>query len=293
MTDRRKLWAGLFTVGAIVIILVLAMGLERLELLPGHALKPETMPAVTGGSIPAGSDLFSLIVRGIIALLIACIPIFIIYSIFSKEGRQRLLALVIMVLLIYGFQELARILTQSNTNPVVQKFDFAQATPTLEVAATEAVFTPNPPDWLAFIISAGVALLIILLVFGILWGIWLRNRRKRDLPAEAIAKQARLAFEAIQAGEDLRETILKCYREMSRVAREAAKVKRDEGTTPHEFVNLLVNKGFPADAVRQLTLLFESVRYGREMPGKDQETQALTCLNAIVEAVKTNEKTTI
>lgn len=293
MTDRRKLWAGLFALGAVVIILVLAMGLEQLELLPGHILKPEQVPAVMGGTVPAGSDLFSLIVRGIIALLIAFIPVFIIYSIFSKEGRKRLAALVISVLLILGFQELIRILTQSSTNQPLQKFDFGLATPTLELAASEGAFTPNPPDWLAFFISAGVALFVILLVFGILWGIWRRNRKIPELPSEAIAKQARLAFEAIQAGEDLRETILKCYREMSRVAREGAKVKREEGTTPHEFINLLVNGGFPAEAVRQLTSLFESVRYGREYPGKEQETQALKCLNAIVETVKTNEKNPI
>jgi hypothetical protein len=54
--------------------------------------------------------------------------------------------------------------------------------------------------------------------------------------------------------------------------------------TAHEFCERLVETGLPRSPVRELTALFEAVRYGRRAPTPADEAQALACLGPIVEA---------
>ncbi|MFC7195606.1 DUF4129 domain-containing protein [Halosimplex aquaticum] len=48
----------------------------------------------------------------------------------------------------------------------------------------------------------------------------------------------------------------------------------DDATTPGEAASAAVDRGFPADAVEGITGQFESVRYGHEFPGTEQERRA-------------------
>jgi hypothetical protein len=54
--------------------------------------------------------------------------------------------------------------------------------------------------------------------------------------------------------------------------------------TPREFEQHLAEAGLGDDHIRRLTRLFESVRYGSNIPTKAEEEEALSCLNAIAEA---------
>ncbi len=51
--------------------------------------------------------------------------------------------------------------------------------------------------------------------------------------------------------------------------------------TPREFERLLENEGVPAEPARQLTGLFEAVRYGQWQPNPGDEQKAVSCLDAI------------
>jgi hypothetical protein len=113
--------------------------------------------------------------------------------------------------------------------------------------------------------------------------VW-RRIHPPESPLERLAREAEQALGALQAGADLRDTVLRCYVEMGRVVREAKGLAREAAMTPREFEHSLGEAGLPQDRVRQLTRLFEDVRYGAKSAGVREEQQAVDCLGAIVEA---------
>jgi hypothetical protein len=88
----------------------------------------------------------------------------------------------------------------------------------------------------------------------------------------------------LHAGEDFRTTILRCYREMSRVVQQERGMARDAAMTAREFERLLIGKGLPPEAISTLTRLFEQVRYGHLMAGAQDTRLAVSCLTRIVDA---------
>ena len=52
--------------------------------------------------------------------------------------------------------------------------------------------------------------------------------------------------------------------------------------TTREFEDSLTRAGVPAESVRELTRLFEAVRYGWSSPGPEEGERAIRCLEAIV-----------
>jgi hypothetical protein len=87
-------------------------------------------------------------------------------------------------------------------------------------------------------------------------------------------------------GGNLKNTIMRCYYEMSQVINEQRGIRRDRSMTPREFEIYLESNGLPGEPVRQLTHLFEDVRYGDLAVGEKEEQQAQSSLTAIIEAVK-------
>jgi len=112
--------------------------------------------------------------------------------------------------------------------------------------------------------------------------VWLMRRSKMNLGK--IAQQAQQALDALQSGGDLRDTVIRCYYEMSRVLRIQRGIQRTKDMTPREFESTLETVGLPAEAVHQLTRLFETVRYGAQNIGENEEQQAIASLTAIVAA---------
>ena len=52
--------------------------------------------------------------------------------------------------------------------------------------------------------------------------------------------------------------------------------------TPSEFAAHLEQSGLPAEAVRRLTRLFESVRYGARTSSPRESAEAADCLRAVL-----------
>ncbi|HWQ12371.1 MAG TPA: DUF4129 domain-containing protein, partial [Roseiflexaceae bacterium] len=102
-----------------------------------------------------------------------------------------------------------------------------------------------------------------------------------------LAREAGAALAGLEAGADLRNTVLRCYAEMSRVLEARRGIQRDKTTTPREFEARLAAAGLRDEHIRRLTRLFERVRYGPRAPGPREEREALACLRAIVEAYGT------
>ena len=168
---------------------------------------------------------------------------------------------------------------QFNLNPlnVSSGAQIAQITEGQTIPAVSS----NVPEWLAFISS-----LIIILVIGfILWRIYqLRKRPKETI--ELLSREAQNVIETIQAGDDLRNVILRCYYQMARILHDRRGILRKQAMTPREFEQRLVELGFPREPVGQLTQLFEAVRYGSKELGDKAEFRAIACLEAIVSAAE-------
>jgi hypothetical protein len=124
--------------------------------------------------------------------------------------------------------------------------------------------------------------LVVLVILAGLWFAWRLVRRPRD-PLVGITRQARAALNDLQGGVDLRNVILRCYFEMCQVLNQQRGIQREQGMTPREFEGQLVGLGLPEEPVKQLTRLFESVRYGAREPDEQAERIAEGCLNAIVQ----------
>jgi hypothetical protein len=102
-----------------------------------------------------------------------------------------------------------------------------------------------------------------------------------------LGDEAQEAADAIQSGENIRDTVIRCYIQMTQVLAKERNVRREEAMTPHEFEQILLTKmKLPENSVRRLTSLFEAVRYGDYHPGKREELEAIDSLTAIASACK-------
>jgi hypothetical protein len=148
---------------------------------------------------------------------------------------------------------------------------------------------PETPDWLVTVAGIGLALLI---VSGSAAIVWLIARQKffTSVPQE-ISLEARAAIEALEAGGEFQDVILRCYARMSQVLSEQRGVHRESAMTPHEFERLLIKLGFPSEPIRTITHLFEEVRYGSIQQGENGMQMAVSSLNAIIYYCKSLEPT--
>jgi hypothetical protein len=142
-------------------------------------------------------------------------------------------------------------------------------------------FVVNPPQW--FVVA--ISILMIAVPLGIIWFFWyLLSGRKSDTPLESLTREAQQALEGLQAGRDLKDTVMRCYLEMSQILSQQRGLQRQKAMTPREFERYLAASGLRNEHIQRLTRLFESVRYGAKLPGKRAEQEAIACLSAIVQA---------
>jgi len=82
----------------------------------------------------------------------------------------------------------------------------------------------------------------------------------------------------------VRDTVLRCYFQMSRVVSRERSLTRGKAMTPREFEECLAEAGLPGPPVRRLTRLFERVRYGAHQVAQAEEMEALDCLAEVIDA---------
>jgi hypothetical protein len=147
--------------------------------------------------------------------------------------------------------------------------------PTATPPAT-APLGPVPPlvIWLV-----GIGLLIITLLLG---GWILLSASKPPSTLDVVGLEAEKAWQALKTGLDLKDVVVKCYRQMSLALEKEQGLEREEFMTPREFEKLLEGVGVPQAPIHQLTQLFEAVRYGNWQPNPADEQKAIHCLEAIM-----------
>jgi hypothetical protein len=178
-------------------------------------------------------------------------------------------SMLVISLIVSGFIFLIMLLPSSeNSIPLEMPL------PTPEPSVTSPL-GPVPPllFWLV-----GIGLLVIC----ILVGVWILTSSRRARPIDLVGFEAEKAWQALKIGLDLKDVIIKCYRQMSLALEKEQGIERKDFMTTGEFENLLEAAGIPRDPIHQLTRLFEAVRYGKWQPNPLDEQKAIQCLEAIM-----------
>jgi len=290
MTDRDRRAVILYFALAIVALLLLAAGLDGLELQPGRPFVGRLTTGEEDGSQPGQPpapipDTALLVVGLLLALLM---PLAIVYLFVKGDRRRRSLYVLVLLLGLLGLYLAGRagparelVPPATEVAPEMLLDEGLPAGPGAPVVELEV----RPPAWLAWLVAAFLALLAAAIVLATAWLVWVRARPAPG-PLPRIAEEAQTALAALEAGAGVRAAVMRCYLEMSRVLKQERGLARDEAMTPREFEAALRNTGLPREAVANLTHLFEAVRYGAARTGRREEEQARACLSAIVAACR-------
>ena len=211
--------------------------------------------------------------------------VFVVTSILSPELRKQLLwgvarLAILSFVILYLVQNRER-LGLLDFDPL--RLNDPQAGPPNVDIAPPVFSPPDLPPALTYLISVAV----ILLTIGLLWLFGrgfssLRTRPAKGLSLEDIAAVARSSLHDLSTGRDWEDTILQCYARMTEVVSRRRGYHRDPGMTPSEFASDLERSGLPSDAVRRLTRLFESVRYGARTSVARENAEAADCLREVL-----------
>jgi hypothetical protein len=127
-----------------------------------------------------------------------------------------------------------------------------------------------------------------LVAAGLLVGLGLVTARlvRADQPERdalgVVGLEAERAWNALRSGEETRDAIARCYERMTTALAEEQGIERPGSMTAREFEELLGSLGLPRGPVRELTGLFEAVRYGGRASTADEAARAIACLGSIV-----------
>lgn len=285
--NQRAIFFFILAIGALII---LASGISNILFVPepfavepGAQERPLT-PWITLGSVENKFlflIFFVLLILAFIAVLLA------------PEGRILLLR---SILLIGAFILLSRLLLprdpaqglQAGAPETEESVDDGEIQPLIP-SQSDLNLNPETPSWLVTVIGINLALLIVGGSAAIFWLI-ARQRSFTSVPQE-ISLEARTAIQALDAGGNFEDVILRCYARMSQVLSEQRGLDRESSMTPHEFERVLIRLGFPSQPVRALTHLFEEVRYGNIQQGEKGIQLAVSSLNAIILYCKSLEQT--
>lgn len=136
----------------------------------------------------------------------------------------------------------------------------------------------RPPKEFIWIAAIGFILATGLFVIKIS-GRQLQPSRTED----SLLQPAKNAIQALRGGKDFRNVIINCYLEMTNRLQEERGIERSHDMTVREFEDWLAFKGLPRVPVRNLTHLFEKVRYSKQYLGENDEKIALDSLTEIIQ----------
>jgi hypothetical protein len=276
---------------------LLAMGVSSLALKPGLPFQQiwqflmgqlsftrPTAPAM--GNLPGG-ELLMKIYRAIFLTAVVLFPFAVILVLVTPELRKRVLRAALRLALLFL---LVSLLTR-NQSEVELSPEGVGAVPEapepaqVEPLDVEEFSAERISPWVVWAISLGIgATAAAVAVAAVTW--YRRVRAEKVTPLEEIARRAEATVAGIRLGEDLKDAVLRCYAEMSRVVQEERGISRDRAVTAREFTEYLVKAKLPQEPVDRLTTLFERVRYGTRAATSDEEQEAIASLRAIAEACR-------
>lgn len=261
-----------------VLTAIVAASLPRLELQPG--MPP---PKLESGQVVVANNeeepLAAVPVSEFLLVIVALVCLgYFLYRFFKTRrvaGRWNtgsIIRPVIQFLLAAGlFLFLMQMLISNSQNSLPSGLPVPKPAPLIA-----SPLGPVPP-WLFWLVGMGA------LTISILAGVWLFGVSPgRSKTVNRVGREAEKARRALQAGQPLKDVILQCYRDMSRVMEEEQGMGREDSMTTREFEESLGAAGIPRAPLHQLTQLFEAVRYGNWQPDPEDERKAIRSLEAIM-----------
>jgi hypothetical protein len=259
-----------------LITMLMAASLPELELQPGLPLPrfendQVVVPVAEAEFVAISINKFVLV---FLALILAGSMLYVFYRLLRGADWKLLISFIPSMLAIglvaLGIIFLIMLLPKSS-NLVPMELSLPAATP-----PATAPLGPVPPllIWLV-----GIGLLVITLLLGV-WIFFSSSKQPSTL--DVVGLEAEKAWQALKTGLDLKDVVVKCYRQMSLALEEEQGIEREEFMTTREFEKLLEDAGVPQAPIHQLTQLFEAVRYGNWQPNSTDEQKAIHCLEAII-----------
>ncbi|HLO16258.1 MAG TPA: DUF4129 domain-containing protein [Anaerolineales bacterium] len=258
------------------ITVIIAASLSQLELRPGMPL-----PSIEHGQVVISPEEqersaafpVSELLKVLFALILAVSTFYVVYRMIRGIGWVNVgsyIQAIIVIILIAGSLIFLIMLL-----PKTQSSLLMEPPPPTQVPPVTSPLGPVPTllFWLV-----GIALL----VSSILLGIWIFAPSRRETTIDLVGLEAEKARQALMTGLDLKDVIIKCYRQMSLAVEKEQGIERKDFMTTREFESLLEATGMPHAPIHQLTQLFEAVRYGNWQPNPMDEQKAIHCLQAIV-----------
>ncbi len=281
--QQRGLWLG----GAVIaLLLLLAVSLPALKLQTGTPVLLEGAPPPGGSVAPFATDASWLILglRAFLALALLVLPLYILVNLMTPEGRRRLLTDLLMLAVLWAAASWLAdqdIETQPPASVTQEQAPADEAPVGESPLQRPPEFVAEPQPWML----AGAALALATLSGLAVFWIARQQARRRETalpPLDDLARGAKTALDALDAGEELGDVIVACYAQMGRTLRDARGIERGQAMTAAEFAGELLSRGFPAGPIGVLTRLFEQVRYGRQSVGEAEKQAARESLEAFL-----------
>ena len=266
---------------ALLCVALLSVSLIGVDLRPGAAGPMRVdAPAPAGAAAQDGPGILLLVLRIALIVLVAFAAVYIVVSLFSARGRKRLLGMaIVLVVVLLALTLLSRVHPQQGDRAIQQDTVMGrQPAESGASAAASVPFEPRPPRWLLW---AAVATIGVLAVGGAAGLALVLSRRRRPSIREKLADETEAAMEALKAGADLKDVVIRCYHQMTLIAQEEMGIHRQITVTAREFQVILETSGLPAEPVRDLTRAFEQIRYGHAAPSTGTEQLAISSLERI------------
>jgi hypothetical protein len=260
---------------AFIAIFFLAGSLSGLTLRPGLPFVSGSEVGIKSGTIDSSPEAVSQfpLLQGLFALTFVVVVVLLLVNLLSVIKIKNLILIISGLALLYGVIMLLPPSTPQQESVRTQEtigLDY-QALTTFET-------TPlgTPPSALMWVVLGALLVGII----GLVW--WRFSVFRREEKADEVLREAQQAVADLKSGQQFEHVIIRAYVRMSQALQEQRGIDRRKAMTAREFETLLVEKGVPVDPVRQLTRLFETVRYSPDALEETQQALALDSLDAIV-----------
>lgn len=275
-SKRRSVVLMFLVLGALVLLTV---GLKSLSFQPPAQFNFEQQESNAGGFLDLLDSRGVFIVVAFILMLVILI---LLVSRINRSGVSFFLAGVVLIAFIIYITSTNTIKEVAEPVQIVSTPVAGQIySPTAQVDGVISVVKFQPPrfsDWLLLLFSLAVVSFFVFIV----WLLFLWRRLRLPVtsiqPLEEIGETVRHALDELETGVGERDTVIQCYARMNEIVMRGIHVERGSSRTASEFAARLEILGLPGEAVRRLTRLFETSRYGAYASQPLEIQEARDCL---------------
>ena len=268
----------------LISIILLASSLSNLQL---HAGNP--FPGVTNSNhtlqqntpLPIGKTYSIPLLRGIFALIFLILMIYVPARLIALVNIKKILPLASALVALFVVIFILSCFTPSQPPQHSVKASNVTSSPSF-VYPTSPL--GRPPQGLILFVLFG-----FLLGMGYLAFRTLKQKLFSSRPDDQLLQELETAVNALHAGKDFSNVIVQCYLQMTQILKDERGIERNFNMTAREFEDWLAFKGVPRLPIRQLTYLFEKVRYGKQRLSKENEEMGVNCLNEIIQYSRKEE----